>query len=127
MDLLHHFNEQNMKRKAVNIYVVKLFRYLIHTTVNCHGLWCFLRLCLNVSHKYGPFRLHIVQPTKDISNGTLPSFLEHEKHFIWWDDLLGDVWKGCLPKFVLLTFNHFCGLLVHCYLTYKTHTRSTVD
>lgn len=98
--------------------VVQMFA----TTVNCHGLWCFLPLCLNVSHKYSSFGLHTVQVKKDISNCTLPSLLKSEKHFISWDDLLVDIWKGCLPKFSLLLFNHLRGLLVHCYPTCKTHT-----
>ena len=114
------------KKSSKHLYdeVIQMF-----DTYYCELPWfmMFLPLCLNGSHKYGSFGLHTVQPKKDISNCTLPSFLKSEKHFISWHDLLVDVWKGYLPKFNLLPFNHLCGLLVHCYLTCKTHTRFTVD
>lgn len=123
MDLLHHVNEQNTEWKTASIYVVKLIRCLIHTTVNCNGLWCFLPLCLKIGHKYSSFELCAVQPKTDISKVHL-AFIFWVKNILYiisWGDLLVDAWKGFLSKFSLLPFNHLCSLLVHSYLTCRTH------
>lgn len=69
------------KKSSQHLYN-EVIQMLIHTTVNCDGLWCFLPLCLNAGHKYSSFELHDIQPKTDISKSTLLSFSQLKTYYI---------------------------------------------